>query len=68
MVVVVHRDGSGVHVGSDNATWPTFNVRSGERVTVAQKTAMTTPTVTRSAPVYSVDQLVQIARAIDAAR
>jgi hypothetical protein len=66
-VVIVHSDGSGVDVGSDNATWPWVDRLSGP-VTPEQKRAMTTPSVNRDLPVYSVDQLVEIAKAVDAAR
>ena len=63
--VIVHRDGSGVDVGNDNATWPW--VEPGTVSTPAQKRLLSTPSVNRDAPVYSLAQLVEIARAVDAA-
>jgi hypothetical protein len=67
VVVIVHRDGSGVDIGNDNATWPMVDVMSGERVTAQQKRLMNTPSVNRPLPVYSLTQLVEIAKAVDAA-
>jgi hypothetical protein len=67
VVVIVHRDGSGVDIGNDNATWPTIDLVSGERVTPEQKRLMSTPSVNRPLPVYSLAQLVEIAKAVDAA-
>jgi hypothetical protein len=64
-VVIVHSDGSGVDVGNDNATWPW--VESLTVTTPEQKRALTTASVNRDLPVYSVAQLVEIAKAVDAA-
>ncbi|HUR51695.1 MAG TPA: hypothetical protein VMZ11_06195, partial [Mycobacteriales bacterium] len=68
VVVIVHRDGSGVDVGNDNATWPWADPPAGTVVTAEEKRLMSTPSVNRPSPVYSVAQLVEIARAVDAAR
>jgi hypothetical protein len=65
-VVIVHRDGSGVDVGNDNATWPWVEEIRGP-VTPEQKRLMSTPDVQRADPVYSLAQLVEIAKAVDAA-
>jgi hypothetical protein len=64
-VVIVHRDGSGVDVGNDNATWltPPDGV-----LTATDKARYATPSVNRPLPVYSLAQLVEIAQAVDAAR
>ena len=67
VVVIVHRDGSGVDVGNDNATWPRIDLEPGVLVTAEEKARLSTPTVNRPAPVYSLDQLVEIAKAVDAA-
>ena len=64
-VVVVHRDGSGVDVGNDNATWRWFDHLSVQ--TAEEKRLLTRPSVNRDLPVYSLAQLVEIARAVDAA-
>jgi hypothetical protein len=67
-VVIVHRDGSGVDLGNDNATWRWFG---GEvhamRFTEEEKRRMDAPSVNRPTPVYSMAQLVEIAKAVDAA-
>jgi hypothetical protein len=63
--VIVHRDGSGVDVGNDNATWPWAQGLTVQ--TAAEKRLLSTPSVNRDAPVYSLEQLVAIARAVDAA-
>jgi hypothetical protein len=64
--VIVHRDGSGVDVGNDNATWRWFD-RLSAPMTPEQKRLVSAPSVNRDAPVYSLAQLVEIARAVDAA-
>jgi len=63
VVVIVHRDGSGVDVGNDNATWrrPPDGVLTPET-----KLLYSTPSVNRTLPVYSIQQLVDIAKAVDA--
>jgi hypothetical protein len=66
-VVIVHRDGSGVDVGNDNATWPRLDLEPGSVVTPAQKRLLNTPSVNRRQPVYSMSQLVELAKALDAA-
>jgi len=63
-VVIVHRDGSGVDVESDNATW---RPPPGGVLTPETKAYYATPSVNRRLPVYSLSQLVEIARAVDAA-
>lgn len=65
VVVIVHADGGGVDVEADNATWPA-GPPSGAVVTPQEKARLSTPTVTRPAPAYSVDQLVRLAKAVDA--
>jgi len=64
VVVIVHRDGSGIDVGNDNATWrrPPDGVLTPET-----KLLYSTPSVNRALPVYSIEQLVEIAKAVDAA-
>lgn len=64
-VVIVHRDGSGVDVESDNATWiwPPDGVLTPEN-----KAELTRPSVNRPMPVYSMTQLIEIAKALDATR
>ena len=64
--VIVHRDGSGVDVGNDNATWRWFD-RLSAPMTPEQKRLVSAPSVNRAAPVYSLAQLVEIAKAVDAA-
>ena len=63
-VVIVHRDGSGVEVGNDTATWPPPPV-GGD--TPAQTRSHPPPMITGPRPVYSMAQLVEIAKAVDAA-
>jgi hypothetical protein len=63
--VIVHRDGSGVDVGNDNATWPW--VERGTVTTPEQKRQLTRVRIQRQLPVYSLEQLVEIAKALDAA-
>jgi hypothetical protein len=64
VVVIVHRDGSGVDVGNDNATW----LRPPDGVlTPETKLLYSRPSVNRKLPVYSIAQLVEIAQAVDAA-
>jgi hypothetical protein len=65
--LIVHRDGSGVDVGNDNATWPWVDVAPGTRITPQDKLLLNTPSVNRSLPVYSLAQLVDLAKAVDAA-
>lgn len=67
-VVIVHRDGSGVNVGNDNATWPWTGTEITSPMTQEQKRAMTIGRVNRPLPVYSMAQLVEIAKAVDASR
>ena len=64
-VVIVHRDGSGVDVESDNATWiwPPDGLLTPEN-----KAELTRPSVNRPMPVYSMTQLIEIAKALDATR
>jgi hypothetical protein len=63
-VVIVHSDGSGVNVSDDNATWPDIPAgtvfRSGE-----EKRERTRGTVGSPEPLYSTDQLVAMAKALD---
>jgi hypothetical protein len=66
-VVIVHRDGSGVDVGNDNATWPWIDGPIQAPVTPEQKRLMSTPSVNRPLPVYSLSQLIEIAKAVDGA-
>ena len=63
-VVLVHRDGSGVIAESDNATWPW--PRNGV-VTPEEKKALNTPSINRAEPLWTVDRLVALVRAADAA-
>ena len=65
--VIVHRDGSGVDVGNDNATWPWLDVAPGTRITPEDKRLLNRPSVNRREPVYSLAQLVELAKAVDAA-
>lgn len=65
-VVIVHSDGSGVNVSDDNATWPDPPIRAG-RYTVEEKMALNHGTIGSTEPLYSTDQLVAIAKALDAA-
>lgn len=65
--VIVHRDGSGVDVENDNATWPWIDRAITAPVTPEQGRALTAPSVNRPAPVYSMAQLIEIAKAVDAA-
>ena len=65
-VVIVHGDGSGVNVSDDNATWP----KVPERRTVfteAEKRALNEGTIGSPEPLYSLDTLVAMAKALDAA-
>jgi hypothetical protein len=62
--VIVHRDGSGVDVGNDSATWRT---PPDGVLTAESKAYYATPLVNRKLPVYSLAQLVEIAKAVDAA-
>lgn len=64
-VVIVHPDGSGVDVSDDNATWPNPPFRSG-RYTVEEKMALNHGTVGSLEPLYTTDQLVAMAKALDA--
>jgi hypothetical protein len=63
-VVIVHRDGSGVEVGNDNATWrwPAGGVLAPET-----KAEFARPSVNRPLPIYSLAQLAKIAKSVDAA-
>ena len=63
-VVIVHSDGSGVNVSDDNATWPDPPIRSG-RYTVAEKRALNHGTIGSPEPLYTTDQLVAMAKALD---
>jgi hypothetical protein len=64
-VVIVHADGSGVNVSDDNAVFP--DPRDFPPiVTPAQKRALNTGTVGSPEPLYSTDQLVAMAKALDA--
>ncbi|MDP9182133.1 MAG: hypothetical protein M3P04_05090 [Actinomycetota bacterium] len=65
-VVIVHRDGSGVDVENDNATWPWVDEIQAP-ATPEQKRLMSSPSVNRRLPVYSLEQMVEIAKAVDAA-
>jgi hypothetical protein len=63
-VVIVHGDGSGVNVSDDNATWP--DIPPGTSFTTpAQKRYFSHGTVGSAIPLYSTDQLVEIAKALD---
>jgi hypothetical protein len=63
-VVIVHTDGGGVSLDADNATFPA-EPPAGTVVTPAEKLAYSTGTVTRPAPPYTTDQLVELAKALD---
>ena len=66
VVVIVHRDGGGVEVGNDNATFP--RLAPGTAFTSAEdKAAGTRGTVTRTSPLYDVQMLTELAKAVDAA-
>ena len=67
-VGVVHADGTGAYVESLNAWWPHMDdAESGQVVTPEKKAEMARPEITRSTPAYTEDQLIAIARAVDAA-
>ena len=67
VVVIVHRDGGGVDVGNDNATFP--RLAPGTVFTSAEdKAEGTRGTVTRPMPLYDAQGLVELAKALDAAR
>lgn len=64
-VVIVHADGHGVNVSDDNATWPdipALTVFTSEE----EKRERTRGTVGSPEPLYSTDQLVAMAKALDA--
>ncbi|MFN2536957.1 MAG: hypothetical protein ABR549_02250 [Mycobacteriales bacterium] len=64
-VVIVHADGSGVNVSDTNATWP--DIPAGRTFsTPEEKRAWTRGTIGSEAPLYSTDQLVAMAKALDA--
>jgi hypothetical protein len=65
-VVIVHADGSGVNASDDNATWP--DIPSGTVFkTAEEKRVRTRGTIGSPVPLYSTDQLVAMAKALDAA-
>jgi hypothetical protein len=65
---VLHADGTGVYAESSNAWWPHLaDVVSGQRVTAEQKAQMAQPEITRTQPVYSMAELVQVVEAVDQA-
>lgn len=67
VAVVVHRDGGGIDIGNDNATFP--EVPKGTVSASAEdKIAGTRGTVTRPLPLYGAQMLAEIAQALDASQ
>jgi hypothetical protein len=66
--VIIHVDGGGTYVESDNATWPVIDLPPGTRVTPEEKRRMSLGTINRPQPTYSTDQLVELVTALDALR
>lgn len=65
-VVIVHANGYGVNVSDDNAVWP--DPPTGAVIsTEAEKRALSKGTIGSPEPLYPLDRLVAIAKALDAA-
>ena len=65
-VVLVHRDGGGVDATAANGTVP--RVAPGTVFTSAEdKSRATQPTITRAAPLYDAQTLIELVKAVDAA-
>jgi hypothetical protein len=64
VVVLVHRDGSGVIAESDNATWPWPH---DGFLTPEEKRHLSTVSIHRPLPVWTKDSLVKLVEAADAA-
>jgi hypothetical protein len=66
-VGIIHANGDGAYASDDNATWP--DLPPGTVITTeAQKRALTKGTVGSTEPVYAVEDLIAMAKDLDALR